>query len=363
MRGTITSPTTTASCSLHPGYLQVLPACLQQLGITPDHVFTPATLAALATLTEDMRQPVEAWEALLRHAEVALADTHPDLDLALDLAEFVKPWDTGPLGFITMASRDLREATEALAHFYSLLNDVYVLHATLDDQRFELSLQPLGPCPSADLERLTLATIAWHARWLSQHAELAFDVEFTGPAPTPARMARVAQTFGGAVHYGALRSRMSGPGHYAGLAISRGDHGVQAMLRAQLSDRMRSLHTQSGSFLHLVERQILDRLEAGTATLDAVAGALGLPARTLQHRLEAAGLSFRALHDRVRHQQAVLLMGEGRHTLTEVALKLGFASQSSFHSAFKRWTGQTPGQAQKRPALAASGRITPLTTT
>jgi len=350
----VSSSALTRSCSLHPGYLQVLPACLHGLGVDPERVYTPETLATLASLTEEMRQPLEAWEGMLRQAQRVMALDQPDVDLALDLAEFVKPWDTGPLGFITMASRHLREATEALAHFYSVLNDVYLLHATLHDDHFELRMQPLSSRVSPDLERLTLATIAWHARWLSQHAELAFDVAFSGPPLEGARRARVERTFGGQLTYGAACSVMRGPAHYASLPISRGDHGVQAMLRAQLTERMHNLQSQSGSFLHLIERQILDRLESGTATLEAVAQAVGMPERTLQHRLEAGGLSFRVLHDRVRHQQAVLLIGEGRHTLAEIALKLGFSSQSSFHSAFKRWTGHTPGQTRKRQAVASA---------
>lgn len=350
----VSSSALTRSCSLHPGYLQVLPACLHGLGVDPERVYTPETLATLASLTEEMRQPLEAWEGMLRQAERVMALDQPDVDLALDLAEFVKPWDTGPLGFITMASRHLREATEALAHFYSVLNDVYLLHATLHDDHFELRMQPLGSRVSPDLERLTLATIAWHARWLSQHAELAFDVAFSGPPLEGARRARIERTFGGQLTYGAACSVMRGPAHYASLPISRGDHGVQAMLRAQLTERMHNLQSQSGSFLHLIERQILDRLESGTATLEAVAQAVGMPERTLQHRLEAGGLSFRVLHDRVRHQQAVLLIGEGRHTLAEIALKLGFSSQSSFHSAFKRWTGHTPGQTRRRQAVASA---------
>lgn len=350
----VSSHAWSSSSTVHPAYIQLLLACVQQQGHDPITLFGIDVVAQTASLTDEQRQPVEHWESLLHRAEVQTSSVQRDADLALDMAEFIKPWDTGPVGFITMSCRDLRQATEALAQFYNLLNDVYALHARLDDARFEISLQTLGLRPSFDLERLTLATIAWHARWLSRRPDLRFDAEFTEPEPSPSRQARLAQTFGGTVKFNAARSCVSGPAAYADYKVSRGDHGVQGILREQLMSRMQSMQRQSASFLHRIECLILPHLERGTPSLDLIAQEAGTTPRTLQHRLEAHGLTFRSVLDRVRHQQAMLLIAQGELSLAEIALKLGFSSQSSFHSAFKRWTGHTPGQTRKRQAVASA---------
>ena len=64
--------------------------------------------------------------------------------------------------------------------------------------------------------------------------------------------------------------------------------------------------------------------------------------RTLQRRLSERGLSYQSLIDQARRQLAQRLLRETDYSLAEVAFMTGFAEQSSFTRAFKRWAGQTP---------------------
>lgn len=339
---------------MHLGYLLMLVDCLRQDGIDVDTIFGKDHLQALGALDPNTRRPIEEWDAMVEQAQ-----PHSGRDVALRMAEFVKPWDTGPIGFITMASHNLREAAEALAQFYNLLNDVYTLDAELVDAHFEIAMRPLSAHTSAALERLTLATICWHARWLSRRADLRFDASFTFDTPPPSVEAALQKTFGGTVRFQAPRSCLQGPAEYEKLAVSRGDHGVQETLRAQLMAEMASLQDASTSFVHKIERIIKPRLETGEINLDDIAAQAGVSVRTLQTRLEESGLNFRTLLDRMRHAQALLYMGNADITLVDMAHMLGFATQSSFHHAFKRWTGMAPGQYRKQRLRAGiSNRAT-----
>lgn len=330
-------------CTVHLGYLLMLVDCLRQDGLDVDAIFGSAYLQELATLDPNTRRPIEEWEALVDKAQ-----PHAERDVALRMAEFVKPWDTGPIGFITMASRNLREAAESLAQFYNLLNDVYTLLAELVDERFEIAMLPLSAHHSPALERLTLATICWHGRWLSRRADLHFDVDFAFPEPPPSQLAVLKKIFGGQIRFNTARSALLGPAEYETLRVSRGDHGVQETLRAQLMAEMSSLQDASTSFVHKVERIIKARLETGHVNLEDIAEDAGVSVRTLQTRLEESGLSFRVLLDRMRHAQVLLYMGNVDISLIDMAHMLGFATQSSFHHAFKRWTGMTPGAYRKQ---------------
>jgi AraC-like DNA-binding protein len=84
----------------------------------------------------------------------------------------------------------------------------------------------------------------------------------------------------------------------------------------------------------------------------------------LQRRLSELGHSYQSLVDEARREVALRLVAEGRHSLIEIAFLTGFAEQSSFTRAFKRWSGKTPrafrtDAPQMRPGiLAQTGRST-----
>jgi AraC-like DNA-binding protein len=77
--------------------------------------------------------------------------------------------------------------------------------------------------------------------------------------------------------------------------------------------------------------------------------------RNLQLKLKEEGTSFRILLDEVRKQIAIGYLKDGSESICEIALLLGFADQSAFHHAFKRWTGKTPGEYRSR-LVSGSGR-------
>jgi len=66
--------------------------------------------------------------------------------------------------------------------------------------------------------------------------------------------------------------------------------------------------------------------------------------RVLYRRLAAQGLNFRELRESALQQLAEQHLRDGRLSLADVALLLGYSEQSAFTRAFKRWTGHTPTQ-------------------
>jgi AraC-like DNA-binding protein len=86
-----------------------------------------------------------------------------------------------------------------------------------------------------------------------------------------------------------------------------------------------------------VKHAILCRLPSGDANLPTIAAALGRAPRSLRRELAHAGCAFRALVDGVRQQRAAEMAAEGIHSMTEIALKLGFSEVSAFSRAWRRW--------------------------
>lgn len=78
-------------------------------------------------------------------------------------------------------------------------------------------------------------------------------------------------------------------------------------------------------------------------SLATVAVALHLSNRTLQRLLQQQHTRFRDLLASCRHQAAVQYLAQDELSLQQIAIRLGFAEQSSFQKAFKSWHGCSPG--------------------
>ncbi|TQM28873.1 helix-turn-helix protein [Nocardia bhagyanarayanae] len=76
--------------------------------------------------------------------------------------------------------------------------------------------------------------------------------------------------------------------------------------------------------------------------IDLVARELNMSTRTLRRHLDAVGTSYRALLDEVRRALAEEMLTATPLSVSDVAIRLGYAESSTFIYAFKRWTGVTP---------------------
>ena len=69
-------------------------------------------------------------------------------------------------------------------------------------------------------------------------------------------------------------------------------------------------------------------------------------------RKELEGQGYQMIKDALRRDVAVEFLTQTELPLLEVAAKVGFSEASTFHRAFKGWTGLTPGayrQAHNEP--------------
>jgi AraC-like DNA-binding protein len=130
-----------------------------------------------------------------------------------------------------------------------------------------------------------------------------------------------------------------------------------ALLRREVPDADRSLvpiveqrlqevvgvDAREEPWLRDLRFRIASRLCDGHPSLAALAPDLGVSARTLQRRLADRGLVWRDLVQATRLRLATRYLEESDTDLTEVAFLLGYAEQSAFTHAFRRWTRKSPG--------------------
>ncbi|HKP62521.1 MAG TPA: AraC family transcriptional regulator [Polyangiales bacterium] len=91
-------------------------------------------------------------------------------------------------------------------------------------------------------------------------------------------------------------------------------------------------------------------------SMEDTAKLLGLSARSLRRHLSAEGRSYNELvHEALALVAKTYLLDE-RRTVMETAHELGFADNTSFHRAFKRWTGLTPCEYRRRQSAVHAQR-------
>ena len=98
--------------------------------------------------------------------------------------------------------------------------------------------------------------------------------------------------------------------------------------------------------LLLLER-LLSRKPGDDRTLNQWANTVGATTRTLTRLLlKEAGMTFRTWREHLRVAQALTMLAES-HSVTEVAMELGYDSPSAFTVMFRRVTGQSPSEYMK----------------
>lgn len=149
-----------------------------------------------------------------------------------------------------------------------------------------------------------------------------------------------------------------------GANVSNGHSMSSIVFDAGLLDRSRHRAPRS-SALHPDEPPVPERgdmlatisavtelaLHEGYPRIDWVAAKLGTTRRSLQRQLSVHGTTFNGLVERILYRHARALLGEDALSVTEIALRLGYADPAHFTRAFRRWSGVAPSAYR---AMAAS---------
>ncbi|MEM8556033.1 MAG: AraC family transcriptional regulator [Pseudomonadota bacterium] len=125
-----------------------------------------------------------------------------------------------------------------------------------------------------------------------------------------------------------------------------GDEGITRFLMDHLDSELQGL-AQEPNLEAQTKDAIARSLSEGLPKMADIASGLGMSARSFHRRLADHGLSFQTLTEDTRRELAEGLLRDDRYSLAEVAFLTGFAEQSSFTRAFKRWVGRTPASYRK----------------
>ncbi|MCG8315944.1 MAG: AraC family transcriptional regulator [Pseudomonadales bacterium] len=82
---------------------------------------------------------------------------------------------------------------------------------------------------------------------------------------------------------------------------------------------------------------------------------LNMTPQTLRRRLKDENTSYQEIKDSIRKDASIFYLSKHELTIDEIAMLMGFSEASSFHRAFKKWTGKTPSVYRQELMQQAGG--------
>lgn len=113
-------------------------------------------------------------------------------------------------------------------------------------------------------------------------------------------------------------------------------------------------YRNTDSLAYKIKKIFKNEIGDEMSSLEEVALQLNLSSQTLRRRLLAEGKSYQQVKDNLRKDAAIELLVNPKMTLEDIAQHIGFCETSTFHRAFKRWTGIAPGHYRQRYLMASN---------
>jgi AraC-like DNA-binding protein len=295
----------------------------------------------------DSRVPIEQFGKLWR----AAYELSNDPNLSLHAIEVLPFGAYRVIDFIIWNAPTVGDALAKVSDYFPLINNVVRLPFRVGDRFVTFAVEaPSDPTViTRPYAEYVLAAVFLRTRFNMPEPYPLARVEFTQPRPASVREHE--RIFGCPVVFGADACQM---------VITREvwdspKTGADPTLFSVLVGHARTLLDQQRADTTIVGRvreTIGAELHGGNPRLESVAKQLAMSPRTLQRRLGEHGAIFNEVLDAMRCGAAKSHLAQRDIAATEVAYLLGFAEQSSFNRAFKRWTGQTPGEFRRENPAA-----------
>jgi AraC-like DNA-binding protein len=319
-------------------WIQGIVDMLADVGLDVDAVLAEAGVDPALLANPDNRAPTELVSRLWR----AAAGHSGNPAIGLLSPHVPKPGNFDIVGYAMLSSPSLRIAIENFARHLRLVSDAASIQLDFKDASITLHLRLFGgrePIPRQRME-FDLLTLLTFCRWVAGKAIKPLGLYLVWPAP--ADVAPFENAFQCPLHFEA---------DFNGVEFTRADFdaklpgfnpGLAGVHENLVQQRLVALD-RAGVSLKIRE-EITRRLVGGEPRREEIARALHLSDRTLTRRLSDEGTSFQKLLDETRCDLAQNYLSRPNMTLAEVAYLLGFADQSAFFRACKRWFDSSPGQ-------------------
>lgn len=322
-------------------------AAFEALGLDGAELLAELGLERAALEGPDRRIPATVADGLW---QAAMARSR-DPNLALRAAERLEFGAYRVIDHLAAHAPTLGRSFERIAAYFSIVDPRARIEIAEHDELCSIAIS--GTMPRTELPRAAIE-YTFAALYLRTRAGLGIDyrparIDFAAAPPETTTVHE--RVFGCPLRFDVERSVMLiRREDWTRAPIRPADASLFEVLDQHAALLLAKLPPAS-PLLAALREAITAELRDGEATLARVGKRLGMSGRTLQRRLDEQQLEFRAVVDEVAAELAKAWLHDRALAIGEVAFLLGFADQSAFTRAFKRWTGLTPGRwrAQSQP--------------
>ncbi|MDQ6420605.1 AraC family transcriptional regulator [Paenibacillus sp. LHD-117] len=315
-----------------------------QKGFSAETFCAYASFDAGLLKNAEARIPGEELERLMFAAAAFTGDDHFGLHQG-DITEYA---DLGILGYVMMHSRTVADALAAYRRYNDILCSDFTLDCELRDDELSIRMYPQQPghgrlsrhC-SEDMASSLFKLIGKLSNRAIPLKEVAFAHSSSGDT------APYLPVFGKVPLFDERDNVLRLSREVLDYPILYSDARLLDIFESIAQQAKVKLTQEDAAEAPFPERIIgwmRSCLPAYFPTVQQTAETFGMSARTLQHKLKLEGTSFNDLSILIRKELAMGYLKKRDISVGDIAYALHFSEPSAFQSAFKRWTGQTPGQ-------------------
>jgi AraC-like DNA-binding protein len=289
--------------------------------------------------------PCSVFAGILREAARSTGDDC----FGLHFAERFNPKNIGPLVYVALNSPTIGAGIQNVERYLHVYDSSAEWSFTAEGDRgyIRFVLAGLGIEPPRQSNEHGMALVINTLRMMVGSQWAPQEVHFTHEAPEQTsehhRIFRAPVLFG--CDTNALVIELS----FAERPVPAADQTLYLIMKQYL-DQVLSELPQEDSLFAAIRKTIAESMRDGSPELARVAKKLAIGPRTLQRRLQEYGFDFKKLVEDTRQRFAVTYLKDRKNSLTEIAFLLGYSELSAFNRAFKRWTGTTPLDYQRKLA-------------
>lgn len=234
------------------------------------------------------------------------------------------------------------------SHFYGLFETGITMPLTLYGEEAMVRIQteaPLGEDRHHFLQESLL--VIWHrlGSWLIGQGIPLTRVGFN--YPEPAHSGEYRGIFQAPVVFDQPETGLVFPARYLQEPVIRDELEMRQFLKSSPADLL-ARPDDRNSYTARIRAQIGRDFTQPIPDFETIAHNLNTSPQTLRRRLRSENTSFQEIKDNLRRDIAIVHLTRDQLAIDEIAHRAGFTETSTFHRAFKKWTGVTPGAYRSR---------------